>query len=68
MEVVSRALVQVENHVEVICLDALDGLIQKGEYVVLRLEASFFEQVEVVHRQTHVVEPRTADALEIRVA
>ena len=68
MEVVARALVQVKNHVQIVCLDILDGLVQQGENFVFRLERSFVEQVKVVHRQTHVVEPHIADALEIAVA
>ena len=68
VKVVARALVQVENHVEVVCLDFLDGLVQQRKYFVLGLEGAFVEQVKVVHRQAYMVEPRTADALEICVA
>ena len=67
VKVVARALVQVKNHVQVICQNVLDGLVQQSENFFFRLDRSFVEQVEVVHRQAHVVEPRTADALEIAV-
>ena len=65
VKVVAGALVQVQNYVQVCSLDVGQGLVQKPENFVIRSQRIALEQVEVVHRQSHVVESRLSDALEI---
>ena len=63
MEVMSRTLVQVEDYVEVVCLDVLDGLVQESENVFFGLEGAFFKKIEVVYRKPYVVEPSPRNVL-----
>ena len=68
MEVVSGAFVQVENHVEVGLHDFAERLVEQGENLFIGRIVFALEQVEIVHGQAHVVEPRLSDALEVAFA
>ena len=65
VKIVTRALVQIENHVQVGVLDVLESLVQQGKRLFVWLESISFEQIKVIHWQADVVEPRLVDALEI---
>ena len=68
VKVVTRAFVQVQNHIQVRSLNIGQCLVQESKDLIVGGQCIALEQVEIVHRQAHMVEPRLADASKIFLA